>query len=66
MNHPMRTDVRSDQVGKVFRVLGRDMRLCLICDELFTRHAAASHGNTAYLPTQRSFDRVGDIKNANR
>jgi len=66
MNRPNRAGVRSDQIGKVFCILGQDMRQCLICDEVFARQAAATHANTACLPSQRSFDRVGEIKNANR
>jgi hypothetical protein len=34
---------RTDQIGKVFQVIGPDARKCLICEALFSRHAAAEH-----------------------
>jgi hypothetical protein len=34
---------RSDQIGKVFLVVGQDVRRCLICEQLFTRRAASEH-----------------------
>jgi hypothetical protein len=42
--------VRSDQIGKVFIVVGQDVRQCLICDGLFTRHGAAEHAKVACNP----------------
>jgi hypothetical protein len=36
---------KGDKVGKVFLALHRDLRKCLICDGVFTRHAAAEHAN---------------------
>ena len=66
MNHPIRTSVRSDRIGKVFRVLDRDVRQCLICDGLFTRQAAALHSVKACFQSQRSFELVGRTNNANR
>ena len=36
---------RSDQIGKVFVVIGQDVRKCLVCDQLFTRRASAEHAN---------------------
>jgi hypothetical protein len=45
--------VHADQIGKVFSVLDQDMRQCLICDRVFTSHAAAEHSGIACLPTQR-------------
>jgi hypothetical protein len=41
----------SDQSGKVFRV-ERGMRRCMVCEELFTRDAAAQHANVACRPEQ--------------
>jgi hypothetical protein len=34
---------RSDQIGKVFAVVGQDVRRCLICEQFFTRRASAEH-----------------------
>jgi hypothetical protein len=31
--------VRTDQIGKVFIVVGQDVRKCLICEQLFTRRS---------------------------
>jgi len=33
----------TDKIGKVFSVLDENLRLCLICDEVFTRQGAAQH-----------------------
>ena len=33
----------SDQIGKVFIVVGQDVRQCLICNGMFTRRASAEH-----------------------
>ena len=38
--------IRSDRVGKVFIVIGQDVRMCLICDAMFTRQAAADHAGS--------------------
>jgi hypothetical protein len=38
---------RTDQIGKVFTVVGQDVRRCLICEQLFTRRAASEHANAA-------------------
>ena len=43
---------RSDQIGKVFIVVGRDVRKCLICEGTFTRHGAAEHANAACYPAR--------------
>ena len=42
---------RSDRIGKVFIVVGRDVRKCLICDQLFSRRAASDHAKAACQPT---------------
>ena len=39
----------TDQIGKVFLVVGQDGRKCLICDGLFTRHGAAEHAKVACM-----------------
>lgn len=41
---------RSDRVGKVFIVVSRDVRKCLICEQLFTRQAASEHAKAACHP----------------
>jgi hypothetical protein len=42
---------RTDQIGKVFIVIGQDVRQCLICDCMFTRRSAAEHtGTVCYFP----------------
>ena len=38
---------RSDQIGKVFIVVGEDVRMCLICEGVFTRRASAEHATVA-------------------
>jgi hypothetical protein len=35
----------SEQVGKVFLALAKDLRLCLICERVFTRMEAAEHSS---------------------
>jgi hypothetical protein len=42
-----------EKVGKVFRVLSKDLRLCLICDEVFTRREAAEHAERVCYPKLR-------------
>jgi len=40
-------ETTSDEViGKVFIVVGPDMRWCLICDGVFTRQRAAEHAGS--------------------
>ena len=34
---------RTDQIGKVFQVMGPDARKCLICEDLFTPRGASQH-----------------------
>jgi len=43
----------ADLVGKVYAVLHQNVRRCLICDRLFTRHAAAEHAGTVCHPQER-------------
>jgi hypothetical protein len=35
--------IHIDQIGKVFAVVGQDVRRCLICEQFFTRRASAEH-----------------------
>jgi hypothetical protein len=46
--------VHADRIGKVFSVLDQEMRQCLICDGVFTRHTAVGHAGTACLPQSSS------------
>ena len=39
-----------DKIGKVFCALDETMRLCLVCDEAFTREGAAEHANVVCHP----------------
>ena len=41
-----------DRVGKVFVMLGRGIRLCLICECGFTSQAAAEHSGTICHPPE--------------
>ena len=43
---------RSDRVGKVFIVVGQDVRKCLICEQPFTRRAASEHAKVACYPAR--------------
>ncbi len=40
----------TDQIGKVFLVVGQDVRQCLICDGVFTRQAASEHSTVLCMP----------------
>ena len=42
-----------DQVGKAFMVLGQGIRQCLVCDETFSRQAAAAHAIRVCYPLTR-------------
>jgi len=39
--------VRSDRVGKVFIVVGQNLRQCLVCEGVFTRQASREHAEVA-------------------
>ena len=41
-----------DQVGKVFIMLTRSTRLCLICEGVFTSQAACEHSGTMCHPPE--------------
>jgi hypothetical protein len=38
---------RTDQIGKVFVCVGKNVRQCLVCEQLFTRRAASEHAKVA-------------------
>lgn len=42
--------IHIDQIGKVFAVVGQDVRQCLICDCVFTRQEASAHANVMCMP----------------
>ena len=42
---------KDEQIGKVFRAVGRDLRQCLVCEQLFTRRAAAGHAEVDCYPS---------------
>ena len=44
---------RADRIGKVFIVVGRDERKCLICDCVFTRQGAAEHADMVCCPRRQ-------------
>jgi hypothetical protein len=51
-----------EKVGKVFGVLNESLRLCLICDEVFTRQGAAEHAHVACYPrTKESEEDEGTL-----
>jgi len=41
---------RTDQVGKVFVVVGQRVRKCLVCEQFFTRRAASKHATVPCMP----------------
>ena len=41
----------TDNVDKAFRVLDDNLRLCLTCDEVFTRQGAAEHSGAVCRPS---------------
>ena len=43
---------RSDQIGKVFVVVGQDARRCLICEQFFTKRASAEHAKVVCHPAR--------------
>jgi hypothetical protein len=42
--------IRPDQIGKVFSVLSKDVRQCLICEGVFSRQASIEHAKAACHP----------------
>ena len=43
----------TDQVGKVFIVVAQRVRRCAICEQLFTRRAAAEHSTVPCMPNSQ-------------
>jgi hypothetical protein len=43
----------TDKIAKVFRVLDDNLRLCLVCAEVFTREGAAEHATTVCCPASQ-------------
>lgn len=41
---------RTDQIGKVFIVVGQGVRKCLICERLLTRQNASEHSAVPCMP----------------
>ena len=39
--------LHTDQIGKVFVCVGKNVRQCLVCEQLFTRRAASEHAKAA-------------------
>jgi hypothetical protein len=50
---------RTDQVGKVFVVVGQRVRKCLVCEELFTRRASAEHSKVICYPAVPDARHIG-------
>jgi hypothetical protein len=43
----------TDQIGKVFLVVGQDVRKCLVCEQFFTRRISAEHAKVVCSPIPR-------------
>jgi hypothetical protein len=50
---------RTDQVSKVFLVVGQRVRQCLVCEELFTRRASAEHAKVICYPAVSDVRHIG-------
>jgi len=44
-----------EQIGKVFRAVASNLRQCLVCEQLFTRRAAAEHAKVNCCPATGSW-----------
>ena len=44
--------IHTDQIGKVFAVIGQDVRRCLVCEQPFTRRASAEHAKMVCYPAR--------------
>jgi hypothetical protein len=42
--------IHTDQIGKVFVFVGKDVRKCLVCEQLFTRRTASEHARVVCMP----------------
>ena len=40
----------TDRAGKVFIVVGQDVRRCLVCEQAFTRQAVSDHAKVECHP----------------
>jgi hypothetical protein len=40
----------TDRIGKVFLVVGQDVRRCLVCEQFFTRRASSEHATVVCDP----------------
>jgi hypothetical protein len=56
----------SDQIGKVFIVVGEDVRKCLICDGVFTKQGSAAHADAVCHPPNGNSELDGENHHANR
>ena len=45
-----------DQIGKPFLVMARNVRKCLVCQELFTRQEAPRHSRVVCYPKPSEFE----------
>ena len=43
---------RADQIGKVFLVVGQNVRKCLVCEQLFAPRASAEHTKVVRHPAR--------------
>jgi hypothetical protein len=57
---PMQQSRNDEVVGKIFVALSQDMRQCLICDGVFTRHSASEHVAVACRPSEDEEHKMGD------
>jgi hypothetical protein len=63
---PLGAPVPDDRVGKVFGVVGENVRQCLNLRQAVYAPGAGAHAETACRPPQRSFARLGETDHANR
>jgi hypothetical protein len=49
-NEPGGGSACTDQIGKVFIVIGQRVRKCLVCEQFFTRRAASEHAGVVCMP----------------
>jgi len=41
---------RTDKAGKIFQVISREVRMCVTCQEFFTRQGAHEHALVSCMP----------------
>jgi hypothetical protein len=56
------TWIPTDTPGKVFIVVERQMRRCMVCEELFTREGSRLHSDVACYPMMLSPLQLANIK----